>query len=186
MKFAQSLRLFKTSISFGPIRPGRIILRPVSRTTSQMSSQREDSIPHKLRTAAEPRQNRRHPVQLSHIEQVNPSVRLLQFALSPENNVCFYFCCYPRNAYSLLMPTYYMYFYIKFSFKIRFNVSLRLAIIYILCSIANQQSNNFLTSLQYIVANMPYRTTASSHSASSRANGSMSTFPQSPKQEGSP
>lgn len=53
-----------------------------------MSSQRDDSIPHELRTAAEPRQNRRHPVRLSHVEQINPSVRLLHFALSQEN-VCF-------------------------------------------------------------------------------------------------
>lgn len=53
-----------------------------------MNSQREDSIPHELRTAAEPRQNRRHPVRLSHVEQINPSVRLLHFALSQEN-VCF-------------------------------------------------------------------------------------------------
>ncbi|CAG8194903.1 unnamed protein product [Penicillium olsonii] len=53
---------------------------------AQMSSKREDSIPHELRTAAEPRQNRRHPVQLSHVEQINPSVRLLHFTLSQENN----------------------------------------------------------------------------------------------------
>ncbi|KAF3388458.1 Oxidoreductase NAD-binding domain-containing protein 1 [Penicillium rolfsii] len=46
-----------------------------------MSSQREDSIPHELRTAAEPRQNRLYPVRLSHVEQVNPSIRLLQFAI---------------------------------------------------------------------------------------------------------
>ncbi|KAK9859029.1 uncharacterized protein MYU51_015965 [Penicillium brevicompactum] len=51
-----------------------------------MSSQREDSIPHELRTAAEPRQNRRHPVRLSHVEQINPSVRLLHFAISQDNN----------------------------------------------------------------------------------------------------
>ncbi|KAJ5086707.1 Riboflavin synthase-like beta-barrel [Penicillium alfredii] len=50
-----------------------------------MSAQREDSIPHELRTAAEPRQNRLYPVRLSHVEQVNPSVRLLQLAI-PENN----------------------------------------------------------------------------------------------------
>jgi hypothetical protein len=53
-----------------------------------MSSQKEDSIPHELRTAAEPRQNWLHPVRLSHVEQVNPSVRLLQLALpTKENNV---------------------------------------------------------------------------------------------------
>ncbi|CAP97546.1 hypothetical protein E8E15_009377 [Penicillium rubens] len=52
-----------------------------------MTSQRDESLPHELRTAAEPRQNRLYPVRLSHIEQVNPSVRLLQFALpSQENN----------------------------------------------------------------------------------------------------
>lgn len=93
MKSAQSLRtLFESSISFRPITwPSRTILRPISRTTGQMSSQKADSIPHELRTAAEPRQNRRHQVRLSHIEQVNPSVRLLQFTLSQENNVCFIF-----------------------------------------------------------------------------------------------
>lgn len=54
-----------------------------------MSSQREDSIPHKLRTAAEPRQNRLYPVRLSHVEQVNPSIRLLQFTIpAEESNVC--------------------------------------------------------------------------------------------------
>jgi hypothetical protein len=63
-------------------------LRSISSTSSQMSSQKEDSIPHELRTAAEPRQNRLHPVRLSHVEQVNPSVRLLQLALpTKENNV---------------------------------------------------------------------------------------------------
>ncbi|KAJ5779697.1 hypothetical protein N7457_007417, partial [Penicillium paradoxum] len=62
------------------------VVRSISRTTGQMSTQREDSIPHELRTAAEPRQNRLHPVRLSHIEQVNPSVRLLQFALPPQEN----------------------------------------------------------------------------------------------------
>ncbi|KAJ5281180.1 hypothetical protein N7478_006552 [Penicillium angulare] len=52
-----------------------------------MSSQREDSIPHELRTAAEPRQNRLYPVRLAHVEQVNPSIRLLQFAIpKPENS----------------------------------------------------------------------------------------------------
>jgi len=51
-----------------------------------MSSQREDSIPHELRTAAEPRQNRLYPVRLSHVEQVNPSVRLLQLTIPPEGD----------------------------------------------------------------------------------------------------
>lgn len=54
-----------------------------------MSFQREDSIPHELRTAAEPRQNRLYPVRLSHVEQINPSIRLLQLAIpAQENNVC--------------------------------------------------------------------------------------------------
>jgi hypothetical protein len=54
-----------------------------------MSSQREDSIPHELRTAAEPRQNRLYPVHLSHVEQVNPFIRLLQFTIpDQENSVC--------------------------------------------------------------------------------------------------
>ncbi|KAJ5388386.1 Riboflavin synthase-like beta-barrel, partial [Penicillium cosmopolitanum] len=52
----------------------------------KMSSQREDSIPHELRTAAEPRQNRLYPVRLSHVEQVNSSVRLLQFAIPPQES----------------------------------------------------------------------------------------------------
>ncbi|KAJ6068574.1 hypothetical protein N7499_010461 [Penicillium canescens] len=61
-------------------------LRSISSTSSQMSSQKEDSIPHELRTAAEPRQNRLHPVRLSYVEQVNPSVRLLQLALPTQEN----------------------------------------------------------------------------------------------------
>jgi hypothetical protein len=52
----------------------------------KMSSQREDSIPHELRTAAEPRQNRLYPVRLSHVEQVNSSVRLLQFDIPPQDS----------------------------------------------------------------------------------------------------
>ena len=51
-----------------------------------MSTQREDSIPHELRTAAEPRQDRLYPVRLSHVEQVNPSVRLLQLAIPSEGD----------------------------------------------------------------------------------------------------
>ncbi|KAJ5567662.1 hypothetical protein N7535_006968 [Penicillium sp. DV-2018c] len=76
--------LSRSAISPRIIRPSQpSVFRSISRTTYQMSSQREDSIPHELRTAAEPRQNRLYPVRLSHIEQVNPSVRLLQFALPP-------------------------------------------------------------------------------------------------------
>lgn len=62
-------------------------LHPRSLSRAMMSS-REDSIPHELRTAAEPRQNRRYPVHLSHVEQVNQSVRLLQLAIN--HNVCFF------------------------------------------------------------------------------------------------
>lgn len=86
------------------IRPSQLEF-PISRIARQMSSQREDSIPHELRTAAEPRQNRLHPVRLSHVEQVNPSVRLLQFTLTPqENNVWIYFIF--SSAASLYMSLY--------------------------------------------------------------------------------
>ncbi|OJJ57531.1 hypothetical protein ASPSYDRAFT_154274 [Aspergillus sydowii CBS 593.65] len=44
---------------------------------------RKVSIPHTVRTAAEPRQNRLFPVRLSHIEQANPAVRLLQLTIPP-------------------------------------------------------------------------------------------------------
>ncbi|CAL5874577.1 uncharacterized protein PFLUO_LOCUS8874 [Penicillium psychrofluorescens] len=60
-------------------------LHPRSLSRAMMSS-REDSIPHELRTAAEPRQNRRYPVHLSHVEQVNQSVRLLQLAINHNND----------------------------------------------------------------------------------------------------
>ncbi|KAL2860723.1 FAD-dependent oxidoreductase [Aspergillus lucknowensis] len=39
------------------------------------------SIPHTVRTAAEPRQNRLFTVRISHIEEVNPTVRVLQLAI---------------------------------------------------------------------------------------------------------
>lgn len=60
----------------------------ITDTVRRMSSQPEDSIPHELRTAAEPRQNRLYPVRLSHVEQINPSIRLLQLAIPEENTVC--------------------------------------------------------------------------------------------------
>lgn len=41
----------------------------------------KSSLPHELRTAAEPRQNKLYTVHLSHIEQVNPTVRLLRLTL---------------------------------------------------------------------------------------------------------
>ncbi|XHG01398.1 hypothetical protein AWENTII_004781 [Aspergillus wentii] len=48
-----------------------------------MSSKTKDSVPHEVRTAAEPRQNRLYNVRLSHIEQVTASVRLLQLTIPP-------------------------------------------------------------------------------------------------------
>ncbi|KKK19443.1 hypothetical protein P175DRAFT_0511810 [Aspergillus ochraceoroseus IBT 24754] len=50
------------------------------------SPARKVSVPHTVRTAAEPRQNRLFTVRLSHIEQANPTVRLLQLTI-PASNV---------------------------------------------------------------------------------------------------
>ncbi|KAL4955623.1 hypothetical protein BDW69DRAFT_193076 [Aspergillus filifer] len=47
------------------------------------STARKLSVPHTVRTAAEPRQNRLFTVRLSHIEQANPAVRVLQLAIPP-------------------------------------------------------------------------------------------------------
>jgi hypothetical protein len=49
----------------------------------QMSSPtaRKVSVPHTVRTAAEPRQNRLFTVRLSHIEEISPTVRLLQLTI---------------------------------------------------------------------------------------------------------
>lgn len=44
-------------------------------------SPRKDSIPHEMRTAAEPRQNKLYTVHLTHVEQINPTVRLLRLSL---------------------------------------------------------------------------------------------------------
>ncbi|KAL4896738.1 hypothetical protein BDV59DRAFT_171361 [Aspergillus ambiguus] len=57
-----------------------------ARVRRQMSSpsSKKPSIPHVVRTAAEPRQNRLYNVRLSHIEQANPTVRLLQLTLPPQ------------------------------------------------------------------------------------------------------
>ncbi|KAL2799516.1 hypothetical protein BJX66DRAFT_332998 [Aspergillus keveii] len=44
---------------------------------------RKVSVPHTVRTAAEPRQNRLFTVRLSHIEDINPTVRLLQLTIPP-------------------------------------------------------------------------------------------------------
>ncbi|CRG92317.1 hypothetical protein PISL3812_09374 [Talaromyces islandicus] len=54
--------------------------RPVASMTP-----RKDSIPHETRTAAEPRQNKLYPVRLAHIEQINPTIRLLRLALPAES-----------------------------------------------------------------------------------------------------
>lgn len=45
---------------------------------------KKTSVPHVVRTAAEPRQNRLYNVRLSHIEQANPTVRLLHLTLPPQ------------------------------------------------------------------------------------------------------
>ncbi|PWY80679.1 hypothetical protein BO70DRAFT_47744 [Aspergillus heteromorphus CBS 117.55] len=73
------------------MRSPRLLLiskRPLSTIAHhQMSSpmtSRKGSLPHQLRTAAEPRQNRLYNVRLSHVEQANPSVRLLQLTIPPE------------------------------------------------------------------------------------------------------
>ncbi|CEN59755.1 hypothetical protein ASPCAL02199 [Aspergillus calidoustus] len=42
---------------------------------------RKVSVPHTVRTAAEPRQNRLFTVRLSHIEEISPTVRLLQLTI---------------------------------------------------------------------------------------------------------
>ncbi|KAE8383547.1 hypothetical protein BDV26DRAFT_92416 [Aspergillus bertholletiae] len=44
---------------------------------------KKTSVPHKLRTAAEPRQNILYNVRLSHIEEVNPTIRLLHLTIPP-------------------------------------------------------------------------------------------------------
>ena len=49
------------------------------------SGGKKTSVPHLVRTAAEPRQNRLYNVHISHIEQVNPSIRLFQLAIPPQN-----------------------------------------------------------------------------------------------------
>lgn len=50
-----------------------------------MSAIREVSVPHEVRTAAEPRQNRLYTVRLAHVEQVNPSVRLVHLTFDPDS-----------------------------------------------------------------------------------------------------
>lgn len=49
----------------------------------QMSSKPKTGVPHQVRTAAEPRQNRLYTVRLTHIDELNPTVRLLQLTIPP-------------------------------------------------------------------------------------------------------
>ncbi|PYI28318.1 hypothetical protein BP00DRAFT_497479 [Aspergillus indologenus CBS 114.80] len=68
--------------------PG-LVKRQQSATTLQRyqmsaATSGKGTLPHQMRTAAEPRQNRLYNVRLSHIEQVNPCVRLLQLTIPPE------------------------------------------------------------------------------------------------------
>lgn len=56
---------------------------PATAHSRQMATKSKSGIPHQVRTAAEPRQNRLYAVRLSHIDQVNPAVRLLQLTIPP-------------------------------------------------------------------------------------------------------
>ncbi|PYH46724.1 FAD-dependent oxidoreductase [Aspergillus saccharolyticus JOP 1030-1] len=56
----------------------------LQRSRMSAATSGKGSLPHQMRTAAEPRQNRLYNVRLSHIEQVNPCVRLLQLTIPPE------------------------------------------------------------------------------------------------------
>jgi hypothetical protein len=47
------------------------------------ASTKKASVPHLVRTAAEPRQNRLYTVRLSHVDEVNPTVRLIQLTIPP-------------------------------------------------------------------------------------------------------
>lgn len=70
----------------------RIFYHPFSpKFYRQMSSKPRTGVPHQVRTAAEPRQNRLYTVRLTHIDEINPTVRLLQLTIPPnvqslENN----------------------------------------------------------------------------------------------------
>lgn len=68
----------KTTTTAGPA-----IHHPATGYSRQMATKSKSGIPHQARTAAEPRQNRLYPVRLSHIDQVNPAVRLLQLTIPP-------------------------------------------------------------------------------------------------------
>ncbi|KAJ5190532.1 uncharacterized protein N7498_009517 [Penicillium cinerascens] len=90
-------RYFQTRLNqMRGLRLCRPILRSAQRSsqraitgTARSMSQREDSIPHELRTAAEPRQNHLYPVRLSQVDQVNPSIRLLRLALPDSNSLAY-------------------------------------------------------------------------------------------------
>lgn len=85
-------RLLSSRISrvSAPFRP-----RPATMSTS---------LPHEVRTVSEPRQRGLHSVFLSHITQLNPTIRLLRLSLSPNSSAP------PSNAevslpYNPLMPS---------------------------------------------------------------------------------
>jgi len=74
---------------FSHLGASRIYKRIYSRSircSRQKMSFRVDSIPHEVRTATEPRQNRFIPVRLSQVEEVNAGIRLLRLAL-PDDEV---------------------------------------------------------------------------------------------------
>ncbi|KAF9883150.1 hypothetical protein FE257_004035 [Aspergillus nanangensis] len=52
--------------------------------SSPNPTRKTSSVPHKVRTAAEPRQNRVYNVRLSHIEQASSTVRLLHLTIPPQ------------------------------------------------------------------------------------------------------
>jgi hypothetical protein len=57
------------------------------------------SVPHELRTVAEPRENKLEPVILSHIHEVNDNIRLLR--LQPvDPNHTIHVRCFASNRYS--------------------------------------------------------------------------------------
>ena len=49
----------------------------------QMNTKPKTGVPHQVRTAAEPRQNRLYTVRLTHVDELNPTVRLLQLTIPP-------------------------------------------------------------------------------------------------------
>ncbi|KAE8351933.1 hypothetical protein BDV28DRAFT_136113 [Aspergillus coremiiformis] len=59
---------------------------PVIRHEMSSLTSKKISVPHKLRTAAEPRQNTLYNVRLSHIEEVNPTVRLLHLTKQSQDD----------------------------------------------------------------------------------------------------